>query len=398
MGCLNKVLNNPITTFVEDAALIATGNPEFIPLANAATRTAGGVARGESFGKALGQGAISGGEAFAGQEVAGALGFGSGNTAVNDALGINISPAATGLPDVAGFLSHGLDSAGAALGFTSSGTAAPVAGTGAGGVMLDASGQSLTSAPASTTTVTSPGGGFQSAAQAIGSQDSSIDTLLGNGIEGTSTPTATTLGSVASSPTLAAGAASAPAGAAAASAPTSGGFMSSLEGAAGRAALPLGALAYSALQGPSSLPSQAQPLTANGAVTQPLIDTETAGLNNYNKGTLSQPQQAQVLQFVQGSQNQLIQQLVNSGVTNFKNDSRYVQGMQDIQNQSIAMQNQMLQQTFDNAFHAAGAAGTNLGAVANQQVQQDKDFQDAMAAAFAGVGMAAGGGAFSKAA
>jgi hypothetical protein len=408
MGCAAKVLNNPLTQIVSDVAAVATGNPELIPLINAGERTAGGLAKGESFGKALGQGAISGGEALAGQELAGAVGIGEGNSAFNKALGINISPAATGLPNIGGFIS---DTASKAMGGVSdflgisggSGTTVPDSSVGQSFSGTSVPGEISTP---SVPTAASTGGGFTSASSLTSGSSPSVDALLG-----ASTSSPTSLGSLTpqlggasasdidslSAPFSAgvtSAASSIPSGAASATAPTSGGFMSSLESAAGKAALPLGAAAYSAMKGPEPLPSAAHPLELNGTITAPLAATEKTGLDAYNSGTLTAPQQATVLKYVQEQQNQLIQQLVNSGVTDFRNDSRYLAGMEKIQQDSIAMQGQMLQQTFNNAFSAAGAAGQNLSSVANEQVALDKDFQDAMASAFAGIGSAAGGGAF----
>lgn len=97
-GFLGEVLSNPVTQFASDAVAVLTGNPELIPLINAGERAAGGALRGESIGKALGQGALAGAEAFAGQEVlgaaanafpetAGSLGIGAGGNSLTDLLG-----------------------------------------------------------------------------------------------------------------------------------------------------------------------------------------------------------------------------------------------------------------------------------------------------------------------
>lgn len=157
------------------------------------------------------------------------------------------------------------------------------------------------------------------------------------------------------------------------------------------AGLPVANLAYQAIRGTPPLTSQAQPLTNTGAVTGPLINTETQGVNSYNAGVLTAPQQAQVDQFVQSQTNQLIQQLANEGVTDFRNDSRYIAGTANIQQQAVAMKEQLLQQTFQNALSAAGSASGNLATVANQQVQNDQSFQNALTAATSAIGQVLGG-------
>lgn len=86
---------------ISDVIAAFTGNAELIPLINAGETAGLDLSKGDSLGKSLGQGAISGGEALAGQEAFGALGIGQGNTAFNSALGITgDNPAGTGLPDV----------------------------------------------------------------------------------------------------------------------------------------------------------------------------------------------------------------------------------------------------------------------------------------------------------
>lgn len=156
-------------------------------------------------------------------------------------------------------------------------------------------------------------------------------------------------------------------------------------------ALPLGNLAYQAISGPAKLPSSSNALTAGGAATAPLLATEQANLGEAASGQLTAPQQANITQFVTASQNQLIQQLANSGVTDFKNDSRYLQGMQDIQTKALAQQQQYIQDAITAGVSAGGAASGNIAAVANQQIAQDKEFQDALSAAFADLGSSAGG-------
>lgn len=87
-----------IVEVLSDVAATALLQPELIPLINGVESTGFGLANGESFGKALGQGALAGGEAFAGSEIlgaaanqfpetAGSLGIGTGGNSLTDLLG-----------------------------------------------------------------------------------------------------------------------------------------------------------------------------------------------------------------------------------------------------------------------------------------------------------------------
>lgn len=97
-GLLNDFTGGELTTPIADIGAILLGQPELIPLINAGITTGTDLLQGQSIGKSLGQGAISGGEAFAGQEVlgaaaqafpetAGSLGVGAGGNSLTDLLG-----------------------------------------------------------------------------------------------------------------------------------------------------------------------------------------------------------------------------------------------------------------------------------------------------------------------
>lgn len=157
---------------ISDVLATVTGNPELIPLINAGEGFATNLAQGKGFGKSLESGAITGGESLAGQEAFGALGIGNGNSAVNDALGINISPSNTGLPDIGQGISNlfgGGNAAGTSAGATTAGssstptatpTATPSAGAATGGTLPGAAGASApASVPLSSPDVTLSGGG-----------------------------------------------------------------------------------------------------------------------------------------------------------------------------------------------------------------------------------------------
>lgn len=150
-GFLGKVLDNPITQIVSDVAAVASGNPELIPLINAGETTAGNLASGQSLGKSLGQGAISGAEAFGGQELAGAaanafpetagsLGLDAGGNSLTDILGQTSGAGSfTGAGTIGGDISNLFN-----------GTAStPVGSFGRGASIDPSTGQAITGSPSS---------------------------------------------------------------------------------------------------------------------------------------------------------------------------------------------------------------------------------------------------------
>lgn len=450
MGCVQDIASNPITQIGTDIVLGATGQGWAIPLANAAETKLGGGSNLDAL--------KSGGLALAGQEVAGAVGIGEGNSVFNDAAGITWdNPSSLGLPDIGSGISNAFNSASDALGFTSGGTASSVAGSvNATGAPVDAGGINLSATnPVSTSTMPGAGGGFTGANAALGASSNSITSTLANnlsdvpnfstvaspelgtlsgaaadstlqaagstgggsgsaasfpGIVGGNVPLSSdagigasstdSLGSTTDNLTLAAGAAASPAGAASpglnlGGAPTSGASgglkdwlpsKSDVGGALVKSALPIGALAYDAIKGPSGLPESSGALQPGGAATAPLLSLEQSAADQATTGKLTQPQQAQIQQYIEGAQNQLLQQLASSGSTDPSHDSRYIAGMQQIQQQAMALQQQFIQQAIQTAVSAGGAASNNIATVANQQITNDKDFSDSLAAAFAGLG------------
>lgn len=161
-------------------------------------------------------------------------------------------------------------------------------------------------------------------------------------------------------------------------------------------AIPAGELVNTLIQGPQKLPSSAQPLEAGGAVEGPLQQTETQSLNAYNTGTLTAPQQAQIDQYTQQATNQLYQQLASAGVTNPKQDSRYVEGMQTIQQQAESMKQQLLGGDLAAGQNAAEAATKDLTAVSEMQNKADEEYQQAIGDAVQSFATIAGGNSISK--
>lgn len=153
-----------------------------------------------------------------------------------------------------------------------------------------------------------------------------------------------------------------------------------------KAALPAGMLAYNAIKGPPPLTAEGKALGVGGAATQPLLDTEKQQLGIANSGQISAPQQQQITNFVNEQQNELIQQLASQGVTNMAGDSRFIQGMQQIREKAIALQQQFIAQALQAGTAAAGAAAGNLNSAAQQSLQNDTNFQSALSSAVGSLG------------
>jgi hypothetical protein len=386
-----------------DAGAAVTGNEELIPLINGGETAGKDLISGDSLGKSLGQGAEQGGIALAGQEAAGAVGIGDGNSAFNDALGITgDNPLGTGLPDIGGGISDAVNSAGNSIssGFDSAKDALGITPTSSSSI-TDVGSTAGGGASAAGGGAASPGISASAAPEAASNQ---ISTQLGANATGAlggttgfgdvagdssalNTASAdftkslnsdlTNLGAQPLSPSVAGSAGGAAAGGA-----------SSLSKLA--PLVPLGNLAYQAISGPGKLPSSATALEAGGAATAPLLATENSQLNEGNTGQLTPSQQANITQYTQNAQNQLIQQLASSGVTDFKNDSRYISGMQQIQQQALAQQQQYIQDAITAGVSAGGAAAVNISQVANEQIAQDQEFQQALSSAFNSFGSVLG--------
>lgn len=161
-------------------------------------------------------------------------------------------------------------------------------------------------------------------------------------------------------------------------------------------ALPAGELINTLIQGPQKLPSNARALEAGGAVEGPLQQTETQSLNAYNTGTLTAPQQAQIDQYTQQQTSALYQQLAEQGVTNPHKDSRFIQGMQQIQQQAEIMKQQLLGQDLSAGEGAAGQAAQDLMATADLQNKSDEDYQNAINEAVQSFSSMAGGNSISS--
>lgn len=434
---------------IEDIALPAAGFLLGGPLGAAAGSAGASALNGGSIGQDLLAGAVGGlgtsvdvGEALG---LGGSIGGSIGNAAsdaiggVGDALGIGnplsgISDAVSGIGDSLGL---GSSSSGSGAGAIDSSTGLPVGqeSTNAAGATVNSSTGATVAAPSSTSSITPvSGGGSVGAGDLGGFESNQIGANLGGGTaSGAATSASPGLGSITSgaSADTALGSATPdaigstgsgldsgdqsfldsaksaaqniglPTGSSGSSnnnSSSSGGFLNGLESSLGKEALPLAGLAYQAIKGPSQLPSQASALETGGAATAPLLSLENQGATEASTGQLTPTQEANVQQYVQSQQNQLIQQLASEGVTNPTQDSRYISGLQQIQNNALQLQQQYITQAIQEATSAGGAASGNIATVANEQIQNDADYQNALAAAFGALGGFAGGNSQQKAA
>lgn len=368
---------------------------------------AAGFALGGPLGAAAGAGlgsAATGGNIKQDLIAAGTAGIGS-SVDIGQALGLDTSISGT----VENSVGSALSSVGDSLGITGGTSGSPIDTTPGGAPANPTTGQAM-AAPANTT-VSSPatgGGGTVSPGDVGGFDTNTINSQLSQGLnQGTNLGAGinaaspsfnasgaaadSALGSGGTDAIGSTGAGVATAAPSAAGASSGGGLLNTIENTAVKSALPLAGLAYSAVKGPASLPSQAKSLDAGGAVTAPLLALENQGANEALTGQLTPSQEASVTQMVQQAHNQLLQQLASAGVTNPTQDSRYIAGMQQIQEQAMALQQSYIQQAIQNATGAAGVAGSNIASVANEQVQLDTDYQNALASAFAALGGSVGG-------
>jgi hypothetical protein len=155
----------------------------------------------------------------------------------------------------------------------------------------------------------------------------------------------------------------------------------------GIAALPAAA---ALIKGQPSVPPAIAGLQPGGNVSGPLVTAENSQLTAANAGTLTTPQAAQVSQFRQNAQSQLFQQIANSGVADPTKDSRYVAGLQQIEQQAQAMTQNFIQQEFTTGFAAAGQAAGALNTAAQAQVASDNSFQSALNASLQSFGLIEG--------
>lgn len=357
---------------LEKAAPVALS---FVPGVGPALAAGYSAAADYGAGANLGNSLESGAETFAGSEIGGAagseLGVGAGNS-LSDILG-STEGAGSITNYLGGSATGGVNPLGAtaAAGNTTSQIAAGLGGSPTLGAAAPSAASAGSILPAS---------GFSDAATgAINSQltpdlGATGGTNLGSVTDLAGKPFESLSGTATSN-----------------TAPNNASSWLPSKGNALGAGLALAPAALAAIQGPPKLPAAAQALQPSGAVSAPLIATENQQLAQGNAGTLTPSQQAGLDQTRQDAQNQLIQQLASSGVTDFKNDTRYIQGMQDINQKILAQQQQYVQQALTNGFTAAGQAAPALQTAATEQTANDTAYNDAVAKALEAAGSILGG-------
>lgn len=162
---------------------------------------------------------------------------------------------------------------------------------------------------------------------------------------------------------------------------TAGGILKTL----GQVA-PLGLLAGTLIQGPPKLPSQIGQLSSTDAQLQDLANTS---ISNYNSGTLSPAQLAQIQTYKQNATNQARQQVASQG-RDPQHDTAYLQMVQQIEQQAVAMQQQFLDSTLKAGLSASGQVSNDLLAAAKMQMASDQQFASSISAATTAIGLVAG--------
>lgn len=150
--------------------------------------------------------------------------------------------------------------------------------------------------------------------------------------------------------------------------------------------LPLAGLGATLLRGEQGLPPQAK-AAANIAGAEGAMATSFLQLGQ--QGQITPAQAAQIAIYKQNAINQLRQQFTNAG-RNPSSDTSYIQGVQQIEQQAVAMQQQYIDSLIKNGLAAAGGATAALNQVAQMQIQEDRNFQAAIGDAMKAVGMVYG--------
>jgi hypothetical protein len=109
----------------------------------------------------------------------------------------------------------------------------------------------------------------------------------------------------------------------------------------------------------------------------------------YNSGQLSPGQQGSLDQLTQNTKNQLRQYFASIGQSN---STAAMQAEAQVDQQTTIMKQQMLDSTLQNGLQALGVAQGPLSTVANYQVQQDKNLQQAFGNFAQGIGKIFGRG------
>jgi hypothetical protein len=182
------------------------------------------------------------------------------------------------------------------------------------------------------------------------------------------------------------------AGTAGGAAPAAGGISGTLNSIlasptlkAAEVAAPLAGLGYTLVKGQPSLPPAAQRALDNVGPTQNFADTE---LSNAASNTISPAQQAQIDQYVQNAKNQLYQFYASQG-RDPNQDTDFLQGMAQIEQNAIAMQQQFINTMITTGLQAQGQVSSELNSAAQMQMANDQQFQASITSALQSFGLVA---------
>ena len=104
---------------------------------------------------------------------------------------------------------------------------------------------------------------------------------------------------------------------------------------------------------------------------------------------ITAPQTAEIETWKQQQKNQLYQMYAKNGLDPNKS-SDYLQGVQQIEQQAIGMQQQFIDQLIKTGLGETGQATSALQSAAQMQLQEDKDFQQSLQSAIQSFGLVAG--------
>jgi hypothetical protein len=380
-GLLGRVLSNPIAEAVTDVgAELATAGAAtpFLPAINAAETTTGDVLKGDSIGKSLGQGAISGAETLGAQEVGGAVGIGQGNTAFNNALGITgDNPASLGLPDIGSTFNNVLSQLGSGASTTSAGVSDGTTSPDVQGATSSAptvSSSSLSTGPASGVTP-QDGSLFNPNNPNAGTPGLPV---------GSSTQTFPTPQSAASAtqPTLVNADAALTGNTPTSPASTGGTFSNFLKGVSPLIPAAAGA-GIAAIKG-----NQAAPQTS---ALQGLQNTDTNLANTLTtagtSGNLLPGQEATLDNQLQQNITQIRSQYASMGLSGSSSEQ---QAIAQAQQASAAQRTSLMTQLIQTGLTASGQADSVTQQLAQSQLNQDQQLQNALLALAGAGGQAAG--------
>jgi hypothetical protein len=151
----------------------------------------------------------------------------------------------------------------------------------------------------------------------------------------------------------------------------------------------LGMLGATMARGPAPIPSAAQQQVAETGPGSLVYQVSQQYLSEAATGKLQPGETAQIEQYRQNANNQLYQQLANEGVTDPRQDSRFVQGQQAIEQNAQIMYQGFINAAVTNGINALGPTTTALTNAAQLQMEQDQAYRAALASATQAFGVSA---------